>query len=256
MAQICALPACGRILSRVRYVVLSLMLLAVAGCANHPTAPTSSTTPVPAPPATMPPAATPPPATPSTPAPNPLLSDPRFSLDFYRQLVSDGYEHPPGGQLLHRWQRAPLIYLRTIDSAGGAVSTSLLEQTAAALINTASQWTGGSFGVAGVERGTSTREGQAGWLTVKWSTTGVCGHTEGVGVEGGYIEMNARRPECTCGPLVAKHELGHAMGFYHTNSAADLMAVTFTGCDKSLSDREQFHARVAYGQPIGSYDPK
>lgn len=230
-----------------RYTLIVCVLL--TGCSgNSPTAPTPIAS---SPAATIPPVVTPP----VTVTTNPLLSDPRFDLAFYRQLALDGFQ-TPSLRRLSRWTRAPLIYLRTVDDAGNPVSAALLDQTAAAIINTTSVWTGGQFGVAGLERGTGTREGIAGWLTVKWNTTGFCGTSSGNGAEGGYIVMNHARPECTCGPLVAKHELGHAMGFYHTDSVADLMTPTFTGCDKEPSAREVFHAQVAYQMPLGSIEPR
>lgn len=231
-------------------VCLVALVFAVGCSGSSPTAPT------PPPVSVVPPVVTPPVVTPPvTPPTNPLLSDPRYSLSFYRMLALGEFQNG-GNRPLARWSRAPLIYLRTVDDRGNAVDGRLLEQTAAAIINTASQWTGGHFGVAGLERGTGTRGGQPGWLTIQWSTSGVCGISNVLGAEGGAITMNHLRPECTCGPLVAKHELGHAMGFYHTNSDSDLMAASFQNvCDKTLSDREKFHAQVAYSQPVGSLDP-
>lgn len=225
-----------------KYAVGVLMIVLV-GCSS-PTAP-SPTPPV----VVVPPVVTPPIVTPSLPT-----SDPRFDLTFYRRLVHDAID---GNALpLHRWSRAPLIYLRTVDDRSTAVSAALVNQTAAAIINTVGQWTG-SFGVAGLEQGTSTRAGQAGWITVQWSSSGACGSTDRAGSEGAVITMNHLRPECTCGPLVAKHELGHALGFYHTQeTGADVMAASFTNaCDKPLSAREQYHASVAYTMPIGSPAP-
>lgn len=225
-----------------RYMAL-LALVVLVGCSGPPTAPT----PVTNVPVTSPAVVTP-------PTSNPLLADPRFDRSFYRQFALNGYELPL--QRLSRWTRAPLVYLRTIDDAGAAIHAGLVDQTAAAIINSLGGFTGGVFGIAGLERGTETREGQRGWLTIKWRTTGTCGTTFGVGVEGGSIELNHRRPECTCGPLVIKHELGHAMGYWHTDRPTDLMVATFQGvCDKNLSDRELFHARVAYSQPLGSLEP-
>lgn len=228
-----------------RYTLI-LAVLAV-GCSGSPTAPT----PVSAPPV----ASVPPVVTPSTPTPNPLLSDPRFSAAFYRQFTSER---------LSRWTQAPQVYLRTVDDGGNPVSAALLGQTAAALINTTSQWAGGAFGLAGLERGTDTRTEQIGWITVGWNTSGVCGRTAltRIGpthpqeISSMTIVMNHARPECTCGPLVTKHELGHAMGYLHTDSDGDLMAATFQGvCDKPLSAREAFHARVAYSMAPGSPSP-
>ena len=234
-----------------RYAVL-LALVVSAGCSGSksPVAPSPITPPV----AVVPPVVTPPVVTP--PPVNPLLSDPQFSLPFYQQFALGSYDGRGTIYRLSRWARAPKVYLQTVDDRLATVDPRLVEQTAVAIITTTGQWTGGAFGVESLERGTSTREGQPGWLTVKWSSNGVCGNTVGIGLEGGTITMNHRRPECTCGPLVAKHELGHAMGFSHTDSNGDLMAVTFQGiCDKPLSQRELFHARVAYSMPIGSESP-
>lgn len=235
-----------RTLSPMRWIILLAVL--TVGCSGSPTSPTPSTPPA----VVVPPVVTPPVVVaPVVPVRNPLLDDPRFDLNFYRQFAHAGNLHS-----LSRWTRAPLVYIRTVDDRGQAVAPSLLTQTAAAIINTTGQWTGGSFGIAGLEQGTGTREGQPGWLTVAWSTSGVCGTTNGVVGEGSTIVMNHTRPECTCGPLVAKHELGHALGFNHTDSNADLMAATFQGvCDKPLSAREGFHAQVAYSLPSGSPAP-
>jgi hypothetical protein len=238
-------------------ILATCLFFSLAGCSSSPTSPTPPPVVVTPPPPVVvtPPAVTPPVVV--TPPPNPLLSDPRFSLSFYRQMTQDGFERPASPRPLSRWTRPPLIYLQTIDDRNAPVDARLLDQTAAALINTTALWTGGAFGVAGLERGTGTREGQPQWITVKWSTSGVCGTSGGVGLEAISITMNWRRPECTCGPLVAKHELGHVLGYWHTDSPNDLMVATFQGiCDKQPSDRELFHAKVAYSQVNGSLDPK
>lgn len=240
-----------------RYALI--LAVFVVGCSGSPTAPSAppsnpaaTTPPITTPIATVPPVVVPPVVT-----PNPLLSDPRFDRAFYLQFRHGALDYP-GAQLpaFGRWTRPPQIYLRIVDNAGAPVSAGLIEQTAVAIINTTSQWTGGAFGVAGLERGLSTRSGQAGWITVAWVTSGPCGSADAVGYEGATITMNHARPECTCGPLVAKHELGHALGYLHTDGATDLMAATFQGvCDRPLSPREAFHAQVAYSLPAGSAAP-
>lgn len=218
-----------------------LAALLAAGCSSTPTSPTPAPIIVVSPPvAVVPPVVMPPVVV--APTPNPLLSDPRFSMAFYRMFVA--------GAL---WERAPFIYIRTIDEHGTAVSPALIDQTAAAFINTTGQWSGGSFGVAGLERGTGTRQDTPGWMTVVWvsSMTGnQCGNWQTTRDNAHLITMNSGRADCTCGPLTAKHELGHAMGYLHTDGPNDIMAaVTAGSCDKPLSAREAFHARVAYSQP-------
>jgi hypothetical protein len=50
-------------------------------------------------------------------------------------------------------------------------------------------------------------------------------------------------------PRLIRHELGHAMGYYHTDSLADVMyghAIPADACDALPSDRERGHAKFAY----------
>lgn len=241
---------------------LLLLTVFVVGCSS-PTAPSAPSTANPAasaPPVVTvtvtPPVVVPPPVA----TPNPLLSDPRFSLSFYRMFALG--EQPDGSfTVLRRQTQAPRIYLRTIDDAGKAIDAYTLNETAAALINTAGKLTG-VFGLAGLEQGTETREGQAGWITVRWSdrASQYCGYASTIG--GSLITLYPKTSGCRCsgGPQVrlktVKHELGHILGFYHTESADDLMFPGGSACDKDPSPREVFHAAVAYSQPQGSLNPR
>src|SRR5439155_2605235 len=91
-----------------------------------------------------------------------------FDLGFYRTFARNGYEQPSQLQPIRRWTRAPQIYLKTVDEAGLAIDGVTLDTVAAALTDSAEIWSGGAFGLAGITRGTSTREGAAGWITVKF----------------------------------------------------------------------------------------
>lgn len=187
----------------------------------------------------------------------PIVAD-GFEPVFYRAFIQNGYEAPNRLEP-KRVLRGPLrVYLRTQDDAGNTIDRATLDTTERTLIHSAWIWSGGAFGVVHVERGPRTRENEPGWITVKWSSSapaGECGRST-VGVDGGFIEFNASGA-CSCGmrtaiyPRLVRHELGHAMGYYHTDHAGDVMyghPISAGSCDLLPSDRERLHARFAHGE--------
>lgn len=177
-----------------------------------------------------------------------------FDLTFYRQFVRDSTESS-FYQPLRRWTVSPSLYLQT--GLADARTLDLVESVARAAVP---QWTDGKLNVAAVERGPSSRAGTPGWLTVLFSAeVGGCGVSD-VGKDGGSITFYPRTPNCGCAPNVIRpvairHELGHAMGFYHTDSVADVMYRVATQCDMPLSARERYHSAIAYARPVGNFDP-
>ena len=86
-----------------------------------------------------------------------------------------------------------------------------------------------------------------------------CGLSD-VATSGGVITFASKRAVCPCGgytiaPTLVRHELGHAMGFYHTDGGSDLMRATYSACDAPPSARERYHAAIAYQRPVGNVDP-
>lgn len=186
-----------------------------------------------------------------------LMATAGFEPDFYKAFVQNGYESPARLEPVRLLKSPPRIYLQTTDAGGRAIDAATLALTEATLIESAQIWSGGQFGVAEVARGTGTREKVQGWITVKWSALAneTCGRST-VGVDGGVIELNASG-SCSCGsatliyPRLVRHELGHAMGFYHTDSANDVMygkSVARDACTVTPSSRERLHARFAHTQ--------
>lgn len=173
-----------------------------------------------------------------------------LDLGFYRQIACNGFELPI--QSTRRWTVAPRLYIRTIDDAGAPIDAVTLETVQAAMTAVAPAWMNGR-GLAGVERGADSREGVSGWITVKWSGRAdiYCGLSQ-IAIDGGYIELHYGGPSCGCNgsrmrPITAKHELGHALGYYHTDSPTDVMSgQSPMRCDAEPSVREVAAAAYQY----------
>lgn len=180
-----------------------------------------------------------------------------FEPSFYRAFVQNAYEAPDHLEPV-RLLRGLRVYLRTEDDSGAPVDRVTLDATERTLVSTARIWSGDTFGIAEVARGSSTREKVSGWVTVKWTNNPAsehCGRST-VGIDGGYIELNLSG-SCSCGmatrvyPRVVRHELGHAMGYYHTDDFRDVMygkSISSATCDLLPSDRERLHAKYAHTQ--------
>jgi hypothetical protein len=186
-----------------------------------------------------------------------------FSMDFYRQLVRDGFEKGDGYPWRTlRWTQAPSFYVQTVDQNGRSIEPEVLAVTLDALRRAVPLWTGNTYAVGAIETGTASREAPAGWINVLFrrdASSDRCGQSY-VGRNPGEITLWDDR--CSCGSVkvpgqVTMHEVGHAMGFFHVSDRTNLMyPQAQAGCPAGvLSQAETYHAAVAYSRPRGNTDP-
>ena len=225
-----------------RWSPFAVLLFCAACGGSSPTSPTPapSPTPTPAPP--------PPPVAPALidvqPCPPQIVG---FAVDlgFYQQIGCNTFDGPP--QPVRRWTRSPSLYIRTVDEAGAAIDAVTLDTVQRAMTEVAPLLSAGKIALT-VERGSDTRVGVSGWITVRWPATAdsapACGVST-VASDGGWIQLNYKVTTCGCNgskmrSRTARHELGHALGYWHTDNAGDLMAgLQVAGCDAMPSAREQ-----------------
>jgi hypothetical protein len=195
-----------------------------------------------------------------------IQNRPPFDLAFFRIFARNGYETDGGLEPLRPLRSAPRIRIRTVDARGRPIEAAILDLVEAALRDAAPIWSAGRFPLEVVERGTDSRRGQAGWITIEWPNPPdltACGRAT-VGTTTGYIELHHRNPDCWCGtpelfsPMVVRHELGHIYGYWHTNSPGDVMDAgewPDESCDLPPSPREVEHAKFMYSRAPGNTDP-
>lgn len=118
-----------------------------------------------------------------------------------------------------------------------------------------------------IEVGMQDRRSQPGWVVVEGAGGGAlqpqsracrdvvvefCGWAY-IGREQGCIVLNTvARRDCLT-PSLLMHEVGHALGFHHTNNPRDVMHPTGLGGQSGrYSPAEQSHGAFAYTQPRGA----
>lgn len=179
-----------------------------------------------------------------------------FSSIFYGQLVRNVLEETTP-DVVRTLPASPALYLQTTG-----LSSANIDHLVAAAREIVPMMTGGRLTLTTVETGTEFKPARAGWIVteiINEGESGICGRAT-VGAVSGRIWLNIGEPRCALGadaisPIAFRHEMAHALGFFHIDVPNSLMHHRGNFGPGLPTDSERYHAAIAYRRQAGNRDP-
>ena len=179
-----------------------------------------------------------------------------FSSIFYGQLVRNMFESSTP-DVVWVLPAAPSLYLQTTG-----LSSPNIDHLVAAARDVVPMMTGKRYSLAALETGADTRPERPGWIVVDVVNEGsnnICGRAQ-IGAISGHIWLNVGEPGCEVRgdripAITFRHEIGHALGFFHIDVPNSLMYHSLNRGDGLPTELEKYHAAIAYTRSRGNRDP-
>lgn len=181
-----------------------------------------------------------------------IPTDGSFPLTLFRQMARNASEQPNNLQGIKRWHVPPNIYIETTWRNNGApVRADGLNYIISEIRRAIPQLTGGWLNAGQIDTGPGRRPLITGWINIHFDPSGNWSY---VGQNPGEVQFGLDVP-CTSAMVI--HELGHAMGYYHSSARPSVMGGGIpANCDPVNFTPDEFHvARVMYLRPTGNIEP-
>jgi hypothetical protein len=175
-----------------------------------------------------------------------------FPFWLYRQMARNGHEQPTNLQPLQRWTTNPNIHLENRwRDTGAPIADDILLYFMSEIQRVIPELTDGRLSAGRIDVNSEVWNFVPDYISIHFDHSGNWGY---VGVNPGQVQFGTA---AKCTSIMIIHELGHAMGYWHSSVQPSVMGGHVLGtCNlEHLTPDEQLVARVLYSRPPGNVEP-